>query len=427
MGVHVPIHGRRSSVNAYIPHPLTGWRPSLNASDAKAILAADVALRSLTEMPAAGLTATLTAEMTAREECIRSSIIENVRATELGLAWAHYMDRYGRQIGHEDDALTLGAAKQNTAAIELGARIRSGESCSLDDLLALHSVLLTGTAQSAIAGNLRNSQVWIGTARCRLDEASFVPPPPDRVLSLLSDLVDYLNHGDHTPVVKAAIVHAQFETIHPFADGNGRTGRALIQTVLASAGVSVGVVPISTALSRNRAAYYGALNDTHTLHNDINDPARSRGFSVWLNRFSDACVTAHQRCQQLTATAEEIGSRWQEASVSLRCDSSAARLLANLPSMPVLDASVVSEILSATPRAARKALTTLESVGILEQVGGHRNRRFIASDLVYGRGCTPTVVCGLRGQRTKQRCQLPRGHFGQHRYTPPPVSRNVNL
>ncbi|TRY20334.1 Fic family protein, partial [Geobacillus sp. LEMMJ02] len=127
----------------------------------------------------------------------------------------------------------------------------------------VHETLFENTQQSEMGGLLRSEPIWIGRAGCRIDEASFVAPPPLAVPDLLGDLVDYLNTTRHLAAMQAAVAHAQFETIHPFEDGNGRTGRALIHTVLNARGVASGAVPISAALNSDRQRYYRSLNATH--------------------------------------------------------------------------------------------------------------------------------------------------------------------
>lgn len=128
----------------------------------------------------------------------------------------------------------------------------------VDDLHAMHRTLLTGERQFTV-GAARDVQNWIGTSPYNPCAADFVPPPPEMVDDLLDDLVAYVNGDDHPPLVQAAVSHAQFETIHPYADGNGRVGRALIHMVLTRRGLTsgavlpeVGALTESTGGRRNR-------------------------------------------------------------------------------------------------------------------------------------------------------------------------------
>ena len=155
----------------------------------------------------------------------------------------------------------------------------------------------------------------------------------------MDDLAGYLNTSDHPAVLRAAIVHAQFETIHPFEDGNGRTGRALIHTVLNAAGLARGALPISTALSRDRDGYYDALNATRVVCGHDEAPARSAALHWWLVTFSNACEEAQRQAASVVRTVEGMAARWRAAAV-FRSGSAAAALLETLPSMPVLDAEM---------------------------------------------------------------------------------------
>ena len=429
-------YGRRA-YRAYVPHPLEGWDPILGAADVDAVTTADRALVAARSLPRTDLGGAIADWMAARDESIRSSVIEGVAATESGLAWARYMDQAGRPVADEDDALTLGAAKQVTAAVELGERIRDGGACTLDDILGLHECLFGGTRDRAIGGVLRDGPIWIGPEGCSVQEASFVAPPAECVPELMEDLVGYVNTSSHAAVLRAAIVHAQFETIHPFEDGNGRTGRALIHTVLNATGLARGAVPVSTALSLDRRGYYEALNATRVVCGRGESATRSAGLHRWLAVFANACEEAERQAASVVRNVEGMAARWRAVG-RFRRGSAAAALLDELPSMPVLDAELVARNLGVTLRAARGALASLEAVGIIASTGGRRNRRFTVPELVGVLRATapdgglvrrrPTggvqapdpdpYACGHHGPRSERACRLPEGHAGQHRYPP---------
>jgi hypothetical protein len=132
------------------------------------------------------------------------------------------------------------------AAVELGS---STDTITLDDLLGIHRTLMERSSMPHIGGVVRTMQNWIGGSSYNPCSAVFVPPPPDTVDALLHDLLDYVNGDDHPALVQAAIAHAQFETIHPFADGNGRTGRALIHVILRRRGLAPRFVRRSVSCS----------------------------------------------------------------------------------------------------------------------------------------------------------------------------------
>jgi len=434
--------GRRP-YRAYVPHPLEGWEPTLAAEDVSAVTIADRALVAAGTLPQSELAGGLARWMLARDESIRSSIIEGVAATAAGLAWAEYQDRAGRPVSDENEALTLGATQQLAAAVELGQRMRTGYSCTLDDLCGIHSLLFAPTRDRSMGGVLRDEPIWIGPPGCLVDEATFVAPPEDQVPALMDDLVGYVNASDHPPVLRAVIAHAQFETIHPFGDGNGRTGRALIQTVLNAAGLADGAVPVSSALSRDQRGYYDALNATRVVCDAADTTTRSRGLRDWLTTFSNACVEAEHQAATVARTVEGLAQRWQAAAV-FRRDSAAAAVLAALPSLPVLDAMTAAQHVGVTPRAARAALAALTDAGIVNSAGGRRNRRYTVPEMVAllramtpdgalvagvrpgpiprsepaAAAALPGATCGHYGPRAKRHCRLPPRHSGQHRYPP---------
>ena len=438
----------RKSYRAYLPHRLEGWEPLLSTDCTNVVLATQTALRDAaqgTQTPTGGdiSTAAVNAEnmnwLMARDEAIYSSVIENVEATQAGLEWARYLDEAHMPIPNDDDALTLGAAKQVLAAVELGHKIRAWHSVTLDDILELHATLFTGTESSNLGGALRTRPVWIGHPGSTIDDAIFVPPPAEYVEDLMVDLVDYLTTSTHPPALKAAIVHAQFETIHPFPDGNGRTGRALIQTAFVASGISESAVPISEPLSRNRRAYYNALNALRLECDPKSSVARADALGFWLDTFKWSCEGAHQHTVETRAGVERMLSGWRQVAQPRR-DSAAAAVLGMLPSMPVLDSQMVAERLGVSSRVARAALASLEATGVVSSTGGRRNRRFytpdvvgvhqqrqrpfrgllwnpdadLSMDLLTTAATQPT--CGYYGPRSKKHCQLPYQHKGQHRY-----------
>ena len=430
-------YGRRR-YRAYVPHPLADWNPRLRPEAVSAVTAAHGALDRLAALPETHLGTAIADWVIARDESIRSSVMEGVAATEEGLAWARYMDQAGQPVSDDNDALTLGAAKQVTAAVLLGERMHAGGACTLNDIRSMHGTLFEGTRDRVIGGEWRDGPIWVGPAGCGIDDASVVAPPEEAVPALVEDLVVYLNSDAHPAALQAAVAHAQFETIHPFEDGNGRTGRALIQTVLNARGVARGTVPVSAALSRDVPGYHAALNATRFECEPGDSMARSSGIEEWLALFCRACEDAERQAASVVRSVEAIASRWR-LSARFRSDSAAAALLKILPSMPVLDAEMVAERLEVTKRTARSAIEALVRAQIVSPVGGRRNRRYTVPDLVDlvramgpdagplpSRGTPPAapapplaprIACGYRGPRSNRGCVLPKGHLGQHRYS----------
>ena len=134
----------------------------------------------------------------------------------------------------------LGNIASMESAVDLAAESRE---ITLADLLGIHKILMERSSTPELGGAIRTEQNWIGGSSYNPCGATFVPPPAEHVPELLEDLTVYINGDDHPALVQAAIAHAQFETIHPFADGNGRAGRALIHIVLRRRGLSPSFVP----------------------------------------------------------------------------------------------------------------------------------------------------------------------------------------
>ncbi len=325
--------GRRT-YRAFVPHPLAGWEPSLSGDALNALTAADRALALTAALPQTSLGGTLAEWMLTRDESIRSSVIEGVASTEPGLEWARYLDQAGRPVSDENDALTLGATKQIAAAVDLGLKMRAGHTATTEEILDIHRRLFAGTRDRDIGGSWRDQPIWVGPAGCLVEDASFVPPPAEHVSGLMSDLVGYLNTSSHPPVLRAAIVHAQFETIHPFEDGNGRTGRAIIHAVLVSAGLTNAAIPISTALSSDRSRYYGALNATRAMCAPVDATARSNATHEWLSVFSDACEQASRQAGRSRNTERRGHGRQMAA----RCEFSQRQRSGETPRRAPVDA-----------------------------------------------------------------------------------------
>ena len=426
---------------AYVPDLLAGWNPVFSFEDGVAVHDAQLALARIETMPGTSLATSLAGWMAARDESIRTSVMEGVDSTAGGLAWARYRDMAGRPVSDANDALTLGAVKQIEGAVGLGERMAAGGLCSVDDIRELHETLFRGTRDRPIGGVLRDSPIWIGPPGCLIEQASFVAPPSDEVPALMDDLVDYLNTSDHHPIVQAAVAHVQFETIHPFEDGNGRTGRALVQSVLVAQGATRGVVPISTALSRDVAAYHESLRAARAECPASDSASRSKAMRPWLMAFCRACGDAERESAGIARRVAALTDSWRSRA-SPRSGSAAAALLEALPSMPVFDTAMVADRLGMSPESARTAVRTLARAGIVAAVGGRRHRRYEVPELVdrfrgtlpdggrprpgssppdgdAGRGAGAAAVlvaCGHLGSRSRLRCTLGKGHRGHHRY-----------
>ena len=232
-----------------------------------------------------------------------------------------------------------------------------------------HEVLLEGTrGQEKNPGHMRSSQNWIGPTGCTLKEASFVPPNTDDMADALSDLERFINEENQIdPIIKAALVHYQFETIHPFLDGNGRIGRLLITLSLMNDGVLSGAIFYpSFQLKLHRQEYYAKLTDV-----------RERGaYTEWIEFF---CTCLLHSAEDAIG-AMELLVNLHNSNQSLINDkmgrqaTNGLRLLGLLEANPIVDVNFVSERLEIARTTAANLVKAFCNLGILAQPDADRQR-----------------------------------------------------
>ncbi|WP_257210811.1 Fic family protein [Actinomyces ruminis] len=263
---------------------------------------------------------------------------------------------------------TFGGAGGNATAVVANTRamqaaIAQPGGLNTRTLLDMHHELLGPTAPD-IAGVLRNEPVWIGGRDYAPVDALFVPPAHTRVPEALADLFTFTQRSDITPLAMIAIAHAQFETIHPFADGNGRTGRALIHLLLRRSGlVSRAVLPLSAVLLTDTSAYF------HTLgaYRD-GDPA------AVVSLFVDAAKTSCDIGLHAVAELTRIEADWNER-ITARAGTPDRDLAHLLVRHPILDVATAARELQVSPQSARRSLARLEQAGIVVGYQVSRGRR----------------------------------------------------
>jgi Fic family protein len=336
--------------------------PCLDAQTVARVSAATAAIAAL-DTASEGQALALWSQML-RSESVASSKIENI---------------YTRQA---DLAAALLGARASKAAREVAAHVQAIEhlvrdaergEIAVNSILGAHRALLANDPiEGAYAGRFRAVQNWIGGSDETPRGAEYVPPPPERVQGLMADLVRFMARDDLAPLVQAAIAHAQFETIHPFTDGNGRVGRALVHAILRRRGLtSVTLVPIAAALLADPKAYFEAL--THL---------RDEGD---VNRFVDffaACAAVAAVESRITVRELlDLLPRWRREAKP-RNGSMMDQILETLVQRPVLSAEDVCTLTTATPRAAYDVLEKLESLGILKEMTRRkRDRLWSATDV----------------------------------------------
>jgi len=321
-----------------------------------------------------------------RTEAIASSRIEGLVISQHRLALA------GVDPGRDALATSvLGNLDALRSALDL-----STQPINIEALRTIHRALLENTADAAIAGQLRESQNWIGGRHPNPRGAAFIPPPEDRIEGLLSDLCRFCERDDLPPLVQAAIAHVQFETIHPFADGNGRVGRALIQVVLARRGLTRSgdrwiLPPISLVLAARSDAYIAGLS-----------AFRAGDHGEWLAFFLETVHASTTLAEGLLRDVLVLQERWRTLAGKPRADSAAEALIARLPEIPIIDLTAATSLTGASREATRKAIDRLEGAGVLTEITGRgRLRRWEAVGL-FAILDEPEPGLRLGGQRRRR-------------------------
>jgi Fic family protein len=351
---------------AYIPDPIAGFSAALPLDLAQELEATALAVAQLQDLAGASGLEALSRQLL-RAESIGSSRIEGLQLSQRRLARSELDAKDAGELVRS----VLGNIAAMERAIALGHQI---EPLALDDLLEIHRTLLQGTRDEAIGGRLRTTQNWIGGASWSPERAEFVPPPETEVVPLLEDLCRFIAREDLPAILQAALVHAQFETIHPFADGNGRVGRALIHVVLRRRGLTPAFVPpVSLVLATNATRYVDGLTAYRA-----EDPL------AWCRTFIRTLYSATEHAKRFNADLLAMQERWRVAAHHPRSDAAAERLIQLLPAHPVLNADSAQALVKASAVAARAALNELTAAGVLKQVSvGRRNRVWEATELLH--------------------------------------------
>ena len=258
-----------------------------------------------------------------------------------------------------------------------------GDTVTVDTLLETHHLLMAGGRLEEHGGHVRTVQNWIGGSGYNPCSAAFVPPPPEHVTDLLEDLCDFCNDDSLPALAQAALAHAQFETIHPFVDGNGRAGRALIHLVLRRRGLGVRVLPpISLLLATWTQDYVEGLTGTRYVGEPDSVEAQE-GLNRWIALFAAACGRAVEDAGDFEERVNALQSSWRGRVGRVRSDSTVGLLIDALPAAPVLTTTTAAELVGRSFQAANQAIGRLVEAGVLLQVNvGRRNRAFEAPEIV---------------------------------------------
>jgi Fic family protein len=377
----VPRADRRScEYETYLPDPLARRPISLDGEVAADVTDAETAIARLDAHVTALTDTEALARLLLRAECVASSQIEGLAVGPRRLLRAEAARQMGEAPADVTAEEVLGNIDAMRAALEAGER---SERITRETILEVHRCLFIDTPLKEHAGRIREVQNWIGGSAYNPCSAAYIPPPPDAVPDLLDGLAEFCNADSLPAVVQAAIVHAQFETIHPFVDGNGRTGRALVHLILRRRGLSRSVQPpVSLVLATRAGDYVRGLTQFRYVGAADSGQARE-GLNTWVGIFAAACVRATKDAIVFEERCQQIEGRWRERLGNVRRDSSVDLLLRLLPGTPVLSVKTAAAMLGRSKPQVNQAVARLESAGILTQVAvGRRNRAFEARDVI---------------------------------------------
>lgn len=356
--------------DAFVPDPVAGFNDPVPAELAGVVSDAEAAVRALNERAKPALKPL--ARFLLRTESIASSKIEGLQVDARSLARAEAKVEGGRSIGP-----LVGEVLSNIDAMELAVEeLSAAEAVTTERLVAIHHALMRNAPNAHIAGAVRTVQNWIGGNDYNPCGASYVPPPPEEVAALLEDLCELCN-GEHLPpLIQAAVAHAQFETIHPFEDGNGRTGRALIHIVLRRRGVAPSYVPpVSVVFASRKESYVEGL--VRYRANDVED---------WIERFAAATARSARLAEEYLEDVARLQDHWRirlRRRTNLRADAAAWAVIDQLPGYPVISLPVATAVTGRSKSSTAVAIDQLVDAGILLPTSASkRNRAWEADGLL---------------------------------------------
>jgi len=366
---------------AYVPDPLVGRKIVLEGGVAADVADAEAAIVRLNAEARALVDTAALARILLRAEAVASSRIEGLEIGARRLLHAEVIR--GLKAEAASDATATEVLGNIDAIVYAVGSVGSGDPIALDLLLEIHRRLLAGSRLAEYRGRLRQEQNWIGGSSLNPCAAAFVPVPPELVEELMVDLCRFSSTDDLPAVAQAAIAHAQFETIHPFVDGNGRTGRALIHMILRRRGIALRLLPpVSLVLATSAQSYIDGLTQFRFVGSPTSRQA-VEGLNTWVGRFAAACSRSVAEATAFEDRAAALAEQWRDRLGTVRANSATDLLLRRIPGAPVLTVVSAAELVGRTFKPAGAAIQRLVEAGILRPVSvGRRNRAFEAPDII---------------------------------------------
>ncbi len=361
---------RRATVGesfySFIPHPLPPKDFTFSQSHFDLLEKANRALGKLDGLSQLLPNVSLFIYWYVRKEAVLSSQIEGTQSSLSDLLL--YEEKEVPSVPIED----VEEVSQYVAAVNYGLkRLREGFPLSLRLIKEIHEVLLsTGRGSTKLPGEFRRSQNWIGGTRP--GNARFVPPPPEDVLNLLSELEKFLHDiPERTPtLIKAALAHVQFETIHPFLDGNGRIGRLLIVLILcAEEAIREPTLYLSLFFKRHREIYY-----------DLLQKVRTEGkWEEWLEFFLEGVyVTADAAVISATKILKVFADDRRKIEDLGRQSASVLRVHEFLQRKPIISVPIASKELNLAAPTVRSSIEKLKELGLVKEITGKKRDRLFS-------------------------------------------------
>lgn len=387
----------------YLPDTLADYELLLSPSCASAVADAQEALGKL-ELSGSRIDTEPLARMMLRTEAVSSSRIEGLEMPAGRLLEYEELDRLG--VDHRLDS-TEAQILGNLHTLVEGLESEDADSpLTVDAICELNRMLLADTRLADRGGLIRAEQNWIGGNRINPVGAVYVPPEPEVVPELMEDLVAFVNRSELPPIAVAALAHAQLETIHPFADGNGRAGRALVHLVLKKGGTTrVTVPPISLLLATDRERYLANL--TAFRCEGESETVRREAINDWIEYFARTTYEACARASAFESELLAIKDEWL-ARAPFRAGSAGAQLLDLLLGTPVISVKTAQELTGKSYPAARSAVGDLVSAGILRQNAKNRKSGiYVATDIVEAFNAYERSLATVSGDTASERPKRP--------------------